>query len=188
MTAGPGKAPKKEKRKTQSAEERLQAMRYNHMMYGPTAGEPRASAKRADYGAAYLKHPKFQELMTAFRKGLAFQFEVKDKDRPFVIATAESQITFNGRVLCYSRSLNRYEDSLLLDRVVATQFQTIEALVHLVFAILRSLPELEAPPLAYTRRQFYLGAEPLEEGVAVQGPNLLLGSYRHQRAEDRVRK
>ncbi|HEX9011570.1 MAG TPA: hypothetical protein VF804_14465 [Holophagaceae bacterium] len=181
-------APKKEKEKKQTPEERLQALRYNHMMYGPTAGERRPAAKRADYGAAYLKHPKFQSLLAAFKKGAAFAFEVTDKGKTYPIATAESQITFEGRVLFYSRHLNRYEENLLLDRSVALQAQGIEALVHLVFAVVRSFPELEGPALTHFQGQFYLGGATLDIGIAESGPNLLLGSFRHGQAAEKPRK
>lgn len=181
-------APKKEKEKKQTPEERLQALRYNHMMYGPTAGEPRPAARRADYGAAYLKHPKFQSLMTAFKKGTPFTFEVTDKGRTFPIATDGTQITFDGKVVFYSRYLNRYEENLLLDRSVALQCQSIEAFVHLVFAVIRSLPELEAPALSHFQGQFYLDGETLDVGIAASGPNLLLGSFRHGQAAEKARK
>ena len=69
MTATPGKARKKEKEKRQSPEERLEAMRYNHMMYGPTPGEIRPISKKVKYGASYLNHPKFNDLMNSFKNG-----------------------------------------------------------------------------------------------------------------------
>lgn len=180
--------PKKAKEKKQTPEERLQALRYNHMMYGPTAGEMRPAAKKANYGAAYLNHPKFQGLLEAFKKGTAFRFEVTDKGRAYPIATEESQLSFDGKVIFYSRHLNKYEDHLLLDRAAALHFQGIEAFVHLVFAVLRSFPDLEAPPLSYLQGQFYLGGETLDAGIAEAGPNLLLGSFRHGKAPEKPRK
>jgi hypothetical protein len=178
-------APRKEKEKKQTPEERLQALRYNHMMYGPTAGERRPAGRRADYGAPYLKHPKFQSLMTAFKKGTAFTFEVTDKGRTFPIATDGTQITFDGKVVFYSRHLNRYEENLLLDRSIALQCQSIEAFVHLVFAVIRSLPGLEVPALSHFQGQFYLEGETLEVGIEAAGPNLMVGAYRHAKVQAR---
>lgn len=188
MTATPGKSPKKAKEKKQTPAERQEAMRYNRMMYGPTAGEFRPAARKVAYGSAYLQHPKFQDLMTAFKKGLSYRFEVTDKGKLCPIATDGSHISFDGRVLFYSRPANRFEEHLLLDRTVAVQGQSYEALVHLVFAVIRSLPELEAPPLAYLNRQFHLGAETLEEGIPAQGPNLLIGSFRHSKVQEKGSK
>lgn len=187
MNAAPGKAPKKEKVRKQTPEERAEALRYNHMMYGPTAGERRPVAKKVNYGAAYLQHPKFLELMTAFRKGTAFKFDVTDKARTYTIATSESQISFDGRILFYSRALNKYEENLLLDRSVVIQYQVVDALVHLVFAVLRHFPELDAPALSYLNQQFYCEGESLDAGIPTQGPNLLLGPYRHSKAQDKAR-
>lgn len=182
MTAAPGKPPKKVKEKRQTPAERLEALRYNHMMYGPTAGERRPAPKKGNLGAAYLSHPKFQALMNAFRKGGASRFEVTEKGKAYAIATEDSHISFDGKVLFYSRPSNRHEDHLLLDRSVAIQYQTVEACVHLVFAVLQSFPELGAPILSHLNHQFYCGAESLEAGIAEQGPNLLLGAFRRQPA------
>ena len=188
MTATPGKAPKKEKVKRQSPEERLEAMRYNHMMYGPTAGEVRSTAKKVNYGASYLNHLKFQSLMTALKNGSTYKFDVIDKGKVCTISTDGSHISFNNKIIYYSRSLNRYEDNLLLDKTSTVQFQTTDALVHLVFAVLRSLPELGAPPFYYMNHQFYQGAETLEASVAEQGPNLLIGSFKHTKVQEKTRK
>jgi hypothetical protein len=188
MAATPGKAPKKEKVKRQTPEERLEAMRYNHMMYGPTPGEVRPAVKKVNYGASYLSHPKFQSLMTAFKNGGTYKFDVIDKGKVCTISTDGSHISFNGKVIYYSRSLNRYEDHLLLDKTSTVQFQTVDALVHLVFAVLRSFPELGAPPFHYTSHQFFQGTETLEASVAEQGPNLLVGSFRHTKVQDKARK
>lgn len=188
MTAAPGKAPKKEKEKKQTPEERLQALRYNHMMYGPTAGEMRPAAKKVNYGTAYLNHPKFQGLLAAFRKGTPFRFDVTDKGKSYTVATEDSHITFDGKVIYYSRHLNKYEDNLLLDRASTVHYQGIEAFVHLAFAVLRSFPDLEAPPLSYLQGQFYLGSETLDAGMAEQGPNLLLGSFKHSKVPEKPRK
>ncbi len=188
MTAPAGKAPKKPKEKRQTPEERQKALRYNHMMYGPTAGEARPTAKKVQHGSAYLQHPKFQALMAAFKKGLTYRFEVTDKGRSYPIATEESQISFDGKVLYYARPSNRHEDHLLLDRVVALQNQTTDALVHLVFAVLRSLPELDTPPLTYLNRQFYLGAISLDTDIDREGANLLMGSFKHQRVVEKGKK
>lgn len=187
MTALPEKTPKKEKARRQTPEERLQALRYNHMMYGPTAGEPRTVAKKVNHGAAYLEHPKFQGLMSAFKRGTAFSFEVTDKGKAYPIATADSQISFAGRVVFYARPSNRYEDHLLLDRATALHHQSIQAFVHLVFAVLRSLPDLETPPLTHLQNQFFWAGETLDVGIAAEGPNQLLGSFRHGRVVPQAR-
>jgi hypothetical protein len=188
MTATPGKAPKKEKVKRQSPEERLEALRYNHMMYGPTAGEFRPPAKKINYGASYLSHPKFQSLMMSFKKGTAYQFDVTDKGKVCTISTDGAHISFNGKTIYYSRPLNRHEDNLLLDRAATVQFQTTDALVHLVFAVLRSFPEFGTPPFYYSNHQFYQGVETLEAAAAEQGPNLLIGSFKHQKVQEKGRK
>jgi hypothetical protein len=188
MTTTPGKAPKKIKEKKQSPAERLEAMRYNHMMYGPTAGEMRPAAKKSNYGSSYLTHPKFQSLVTAFKKGIAFKFDVTDKGKVYTISTDESHISFDGKVIFYSRPLNKYEDNLLLDRASAAQYQATEALVHLAFAVLRSFSELGTPQLSYLQNQFYYGNETLETGIAEQGPNLLIGAYKHNKAPEKTKK
>ena len=188
MTALPGKPPKKEKVKRQTPEERLEALRYNHMMYGPTAKEVRPATKKVNYGASYLSHPKFQALMTAFKKGTSSQFDVSDKGKLCTIATDGTNLTFNGKTLYYSRQLNRHEDNLLLDRTVAVQFQATDALVHLVFAVLRSFPEFATPPFYFLNHQFYQGTETMESAAADQGPNLLIGSFKHQKVTEKPRK
>jgi hypothetical protein len=188
MTVTPGKAPKKVKEKRQSPEERLEAMRYNHMMYGPTPGEVRPASKKVNYGASYLNHPKFQSLMTAFKNGATYKFDVIDKGKVCTISTNGSNISFNNKIIYYSRALNRYEDNLLLDKTATVQHQTIDALVHLVFAVLRSFPELGTPPFFYMNHQFYQGAEPLEASVVEQGPNLLIGSFKHTKVQERAKK
>jgi predicted ester cyclase len=188
MNASPEKAPKKVKEKRQTPEERQEALRYNHMMYGPTAGELRPVAKKTNLGIAYLKHPKFQSLITAFRKGTAFQFDVTDKGKVFTISTDGSQISFDGKTIYYSRPLNKHEDNLLLDRAATIQYQGIDALVHLAVAVLRALPELGSPQLSYMDQQFYYGIETLESGIADQGPNLLVGSFKHSKVVEKARK
>lgn len=188
MNASPEKAPKKVKEKRQTPEERQEALRYNHMMYGPTAGELRPVAKKTNLGIAYLKHPKFQSLITAFRKGTAFQFDVTDKGKVFTISTDGTQICFDGKTIYYSRPLNKHEDNLLLDRAATLQYQGIDALVHLAVAVLRALPELGSPQLSYMDQQFYYGIETLESGIAEQGPNLLVGSFKHSKVVEKARK
>jgi hypothetical protein len=187
MTAASGKAPKKEKVKRQTPEERQETLRYNRMMYGPTAGEFRPVVKKVDYGASYLLHPKFQGLMAAFKKGSEAQFNVVDKGKSFTISTQEAQILFDGKVIYYSRSLNKYESDLLLDRAAALQFQAVDAFVHLAIAILRSLPELGVPQLSFKNNEFHYGPEKLEAGIAEQGPNLLIGAYRNGAAKEKTR-
>jgi len=188
MAASPDKAPKKEKVKRQTPEERQAALRYNHMMYGPTAGEFRPAPKKVNLGGAYLNHPKFQALMAAFKKGTAYQFEVTDKAKVYAISTDGTQILFDGRTLYYSRPSNRFEEHLLLDRSVAVQYQHVDALVHLAVAVLRSLPELGTPQLSHLNHEFLYGVEPLEAGIATQGPNLLIGSFKHQKVQEKARK
>jgi hypothetical protein len=188
MTTSPGKAPKKEKEKRQTPEERMEALRYNHMMYGPTPGEVRPISKKVNLGTSYLKDPKFQSLMTAFKKGTAFQFNVTDKGKVYTIATDGTHITFDGKAIYYSRTLNKHEDNLLMDRTAVVQYQSTEALVHLAVAVLRHLSELGAPRLVYLNHEFYYGAETLESGAAEFGPNLLIGSFKHQKAAERSRK
>lgn len=188
MTATSGKAPKKVKEKRQTPQERLEAMRYNHMMYGPTPGEVRPAQKKINYGASYLNHPKFQSLMTAFKNGSNYKFDVIDKAKVCTISTDGSHISFNNKIIYYSRSLNRHEDNLLLDKTSVVQYQSVDALVHLVFAVIRSFPELGAPPLFYMNHQFYQGADTLEATVAELGPNLLLGSFKHSKEQERARK
>ena len=178
MTAAPEKAPRKDKPKRQTPEERQEALRYNHIMYGPTAGERGPAPKKVDFGAPYLAHPKFQSLMAAFKKGTDFQFSVTDKGKSHVISTDEAQILFNGKVIYYSQSLNRHESDLLLDRAAAIQFQAIDAFVHMAIAVLRSLPELGTPQLNFRFGEFWYGMEKMEPAIAAQGPNLRIGSYK----------
>ena len=188
MTAAPGKAPKKVKVKRQTPEERAEALRYNHMMYGPTAKEVRPVMKKANLGGPYLSHPKFQSLMEAFKKGNSFTFDVTDKGKSYAVTTEGSQILFGGKIIYYSRPLNRHEDNLLMDREATLQYQNVDALVHLVAAVIRALPELGAPQLGVMNQELYYGADKLDVGMAEQGPNLLVGAYRHQRVPDTLRK
>lgn len=188
MTSTPAKPPKKEKAKRPSPEKLAEGLRYIHMMYGPTAGEQKLVARKLNLGAPYLSSAKFQALMAAFTKGEANQFSVTDKGRSYVIATDGSQILFDGRTLYYSRPLNRYEDNLLMNRVTMTQYQTTEAFIHLAVAVLRSLPDLGQVQITYVNHKFYLGSETLEVAAAEQGPNLLIGSFRHKKVHEGVRK
>jgi hypothetical protein len=187
MTENPGKAPKKVKEKKQTPQERLEAMRYNHMMYGPTDGELKMNPKKVDFGGSFLKHPKFQSLMTAFKNGTAFKFDITANSKLFSIATDGSHISFDGKVLFYSRALNKYEDNLLLDRGTAIQLQTTDAVVHLVFAVLRSLPELGEPQLSYMHHKLYHGNGSLETGSVDQGSNLLMGPYKHNKTHEKIK-
>jgi hypothetical protein len=188
MTTHPSKTPKKEKEKRQSPEARQEALRYNQMMYGPTAHERRALARKVHQGAAYLKHPKFLALMAAFRKGDEFKFEVTDKGKTYLIAASGTHLHFDGKTLFYSRSSNRYEDHLLMDRATLLQYQSVDAIVHLVAAVLRSLPGLEALPLSSLGPQLFYGPDPLDANLAEQGPNLMIGSFKHGRVQDKPRK
>ena len=188
MTAPSGKPPKKQKEKRQTPEQRRELLRYNQMMYGPTAGEGRPAAKKVNYGTAYLGHPKFQSLLTAFKKGTAFQFDVTDKGKVYTIATDGSHISFDGKVVYYSRALNRYEENLLLDRATLLQYQTTDALVHLAFAVLRALPELGTHQLSYLNHQFYYGPQTLDTGLTELGNNLLIGPFKHSKVQDAGRR
>lgn len=179
MNAPPGKAPKKEKEKRQTPEERLEAARYNHMMYGPTEGELKLAPKKIDYGVSYLKHPKFQSLLTAFKTGGEFKFDVTAAGKAFTISTDGSHISFNNKVVFYTRILNRYENNLLLNKTTAIQNATTDALVHLVFAVLRSFPELAGYQLNYLHKKFYNGSDALDAGSVEEDANLLMGSYKH---------
>lgn len=188
MAEGTKKAAKKEKEKKQSPEARLEAMRYNHMMYGPTEGELKLAPKKVNYGASYLKHPKFQSLMTAFRNGNDFKFEILTDGRLVPIATDGSHITFDGKSLFYSRALNKHEDNLFLERASAVQFQANDAAVHLVFAVLKSLAELGEPELVYQHRKFSYGTDILEFGSTDQAANLLLGTINTRKVAEKVKK
>ena len=188
MTSTPAKPPKKEKAKRQSAEKHAEGLRYIHMMYGPTAGEQKLVARKINLGTTYLASTKFQAFMAAFIKGEIHQFSVTDKGKNFVVSTDGSQILFDGKTVYYSRPLNRYEDNLLMNRVTMTQFQTTEAFIHLAVAVLRSLPELGPVQITYVNHKFYLGSETLEVAAAEQGPNLLIGAYRHKKVHEGVRK
>lgn len=188
MTTIAKKAPKKEKEKRQSPEDRLEALRYNQMMYGPTAGELRSAPKKINYGASYLKHPKFQSLMTAFKNGLEYEFNVTYKNRIYPISTDGSRILFDGKTIYHCRPLNKYEHNLYMDRASMIQYEANEALVHLAFAVLQNFPELGTPQLSYMHNQFYYGSETLKVGVVEQGPNLMIGTFRHIKAQEKNRK
>jgi hypothetical protein len=183
----PEKAPKKVKEKGRTPQERLEHMQYNHLMYGRTRTEMKLVPKPVDYGASYLKHPKFQALMTAFRKGTAFSFEVKANGAATTIATDESQITFGGKELFYSRPLNRYEENLFLNRTNAVRLQESDPAVHLVFAVLRSFPELEHHGLLFLYHKFYQGNESLDSSPTGEGTNLLIGPFQHSKVTERPR-
>jgi hypothetical protein len=180
----PGKAPKERK---QTAEERLAALRYNQLMYGRTTTERKLQPKRVDYGASFLKHPKFQELVGAFRKGAADRFEVRSEGGDCTVATDAGQITFNGKVLFYSRPSGKQVDHLYLERASAVQLQGNEVAVHLVFAVLRSFQELGEHGLLYLYHKFYQGPESLDSGPSGPGTNLDLGTYKHNRPHERTR-
>ena len=181
------KAPKKEKEKKQTPEERLEAMRYNHMMYGPTDGELKLMPKKIDYGVSYLKHPKFQNLMSSFKRGAAFKFDITSQGTLISISTDGSHISFGGKTLFYARPLNKHEDNLFLDRGTAIQYQTNDAVVHLLFAVLRSFPEMGEPQVMYMHHKFYYGNETLELGATEQGSNVALGTYKHNKPHERIK-
>jgi len=178
MSESSTKAPKPEKLKPQSAERRQEALRYNQMMYGPTSGERRPVVKKVDYGAPYLAHPKFVALMHAFKSGTEAQFSVTFKEQAYPITTDGTHILFDGKVVFYTRPLNKYERHLLVDRAALMQYQGIDPFVHLVFAVLRSIPEATDQTLTYQNAQFWNGAETLDIGIAQHGPNLMMGVFR----------
>lgn len=178
MTAASPKPPKREKPKPQTAEERLEAMRYNQMMYGPTAGERRLVAKSTDFGAAYLKHPKFLALMQAFKGGTRSEFNVTHKEKSHTISTDGEHLFFDGKVVYYARALNRFERNLLVDRSVLLQYQTLDPFIHLVFAVIRSMPEVGVKDLSHRNGEFLLAGLGLDSGIAESGPNLLLGAFK----------
>jgi hypothetical protein len=177
--AKPAKPAKKEKPKRQTEAERQAMLAYHRTMYGPTSGEHRAVVKKVDWGAPYLQHPKFLGLVEAFRHGRTFEFSVTDKGRAYGVSTDGGLLRFSDAVIFYSRPLNKYESSLLMDRAAALRFQEIESFAHLVFAILRSFPELGPIRLRMSNRELWWDTERLEAGIAAQGPNLLVGDFRH---------
>jgi hypothetical protein len=83
--------------------------------------------------------------------------------------------------------LNKHEDNLVLDRAQAIQYQATDAVVHLVFAVLRSLPELGGHPLSFLGRKFYVGSETMDSSRAEEGSNLLIGSYKHTKTPERTK-
>ena len=188
MSETPGKAPKKVKEKKQSPEERLEAMRYNHMMYGPTDGEMKLTPKKIDFGASYLKHPKFQNLMSSFKRGAAFKFDITAGGTLYTISSEGNHLYFDGKVLFYTRPLNKHEDNLFLERATCIQFQTTDAVVHLIFAVLRSFPELGEPPLQYLHHKFHYGNEILEFATTEQGTNLPMGTFAHNKPHERIKR
>lgn len=185
MTIAPKKNPKKEKTKQQSPEQRLEALRYNQMMYGATASELVPASKKVNFGGTYIKHDKFQELISAFKNGVKADFSVKEKDKKYRISTDENQILFDDKVIFYSRVLNKFENNLLLDKTEILRYQTTEAFVHLIFAVIRSLPDLGAPRLSYLNNEFLWDSVGLGVGLAEHGPNLLIGSYKIQKSKNK---
>lgn len=183
-----GNAPKKPKEKRQTPAERQEALRYNQMMYGPTAGERRAIARKVHQGAAYLQHPKFVALMSAFRKGAAFRFEVTEKAKTYTLSAEGAHLCVDGKVLFYSRPSNRHEDHLLLDRAVLLQYQTVDAVLQFAAAVMRSQPDLEAQPLSSLGSQLFYGPDALDADLDSQGSNLMIGAYRHGRIVEKPRK
>ena len=188
MTETDKNPPRKTKEKKQTPEERLAALRYNRMMYGPTPNERRPVPKRVDYGAPYLHHPKFQSLMTAFKNGSDYQFSVSDKGKTYAVSTHESEILFDGKMIYYCRSLNRHENSLLMDRASLVLYQANEALVHLAFAVLLYFPEIGKPLLTYARNAFFYAEGPLGANIEKEGPNLMIGVFKHNKAQEKPRR
>ncbi len=179
MADSPAKPAKKEKPKRQTEAERQAMLAYHRTMYGPTSGEPRAVVKKVDWGAPYLQHPKFLALVEAFRHGKSFEFNVTDKGRTYAVSTEGGHLRFGGAVVFYSRPINKYESSLLMDRAEALRFQEVESFAHLALAVVRSFPELGPVRLRVSNKEFWWDTERLEAGIAAQGPNLLLGDFRH---------
>jgi hypothetical protein len=188
MSESPKNTPRKVKEKRQQPPDMTESVNYSHVMYGWTPNERRMLPKRVDHGASYLAHPKFQSLMEAFKKGQSFTFEITTNGVTCPVATDGTYITFKGRTLFYSRSLSKQEDNLYLDRKGVVQFQTQEPAVHLVFAVLRSLPELGDTRLRYHNRRFYQGMDDLETDAGDAGASLLLGTYRHMKPKDFLKK
>jgi hypothetical protein len=186
MSGTSEKAPRKPKEKKEPPPDMTESIRYSRIMYGRTTTELKLIPKRVDYGALYLRHPKFQNLMAAFRKGSAAQFDVTAGDSAFTIATDGTSISYQGKVLFYTRPLNRYEDNLFLDREAAVLFQAREPAVHLVFAVLRSFPELADSEIHYQYHKLFRGDESLESVPAGPGTNLLLGAYRNARPKEKL--
>jgi len=187
MSGTPEKATRKPKPKREPPPDMTESIRYSRIMYGRTTTELRMLPKRVDYGGSYLRHPKFQNLAAAFRKGTAAQFDITAGDTVYTIATDGTSISFQGRTLFYTRSQNRYENNLFLDREAAVQFQDLEPAVHLVFAVVRSFPELGDAAIRYQYHKFFHGDETLEAAPAGLSANLLLGSFRNARPSDRIR-
>lgn len=178
MSGTSEKATRKPKQKREAPPDITESIRYSQIMYGRTTTELKMLPKRVDYGGSYLRHPKFQNLMAAFRKGAEAQFEITARDTVSTIATSGGSITFQGRVLFYTRRQNKYEDNLFLDREAAVQFQDLEAAVHLVFAVVRSFPELGDAAIRYQYRKFFHGDQTLESGSTGLSNNPLLGTIR----------
>jgi hypothetical protein len=179
MADSPAKSPKKEKPRRQTEAERRAMLDYHRTMYGPTSGEHRAVVKKVDWGAPYLQHPKFLALVEAFRHGKSYEFSVTDKGRTYAVSTEGGHLRFGGAVVFYSRPINKYESSLLMDRSEALRFQEVESFAHLALAVVRSFPELGPVRLRVSNKEFWWDTERLEAGIAAQGPNLLLGDFRH---------
>jgi len=97
------------------------------------------------------------------------------------IATNGTSISFQGRVLFYTRSQNHYENNLFLDREAAVHFQDLEAAVHLMFAVVRSFPELGDAALRYQYNKLFHGDQTLESAPTGLTANVLLGSFRNNR-------
>jgi len=188
MSESPGKIPKKVKEKRERPPDMTESIKHSNIMYGWTESERRMLPGRVDYGASYLRHPKFLSLMEAFKKGQPFTFDVTTNGVTCPIATDGTHITFKGRTLFYSRAFSKQEDNLFLDRKGVVQFQTQEPAVHLVFAVLRSLPELGEAQLKYHNRKFHHGMDTLETDSSEPGVNLLLGTYKHMKAKDFLKK
>ena len=188
MAEATKKAAKKVKEVKQTPEARLEAMRYNHMMYGPTEGELKLAPKKVNYGASYLKHPKFQSLVTAFRNGNAFKFDILTDGKLITIGTDGTHLQYDGRTLFYTRPMNKHEDNLFLDRATAIQVQSQDAAVHLTFAVLRSFPELGEPELTYQHHKFYNNTGALEFDTSDQTTNLMLGPIKSHKTPEKVKK
>jgi hypothetical protein len=189
MSGTPEKAARKpkQKQKREPPPDITESVRYSQIMYGRTTTELKMLPKRVDYGGSYLRHPKFQNLVAAFRKGTESQFDITTGDTVCTIATDGTTISFQGRKLFYTRPQNHYENNLFLDREAAVQLQTQEAAVHLVFAVVRSFPELGDTAIRYQYRKFFHGDESLESAPTGLTANLMLGAIRNHRPSDRAR-
>jgi hypothetical protein len=178
------KEKKKEKKKKQTYD-KVAALKYNKLMYGPLSCEQKKIAPKVNYGAGFIGHEKFKALLSAFKNNTPYKFEIKINDKSYTVATDGTHISFDNIVVCYSRPSNRFEDLMLLDRNSLIQHNNTAGVIHLVFGVLKSLPELKHS-LTYVQHKFYWEAEGVDKASdAEYGANILVGPFKHQRFQDR---